>query len=520
MTARAMQLYVPKRPLRDDVRAFFASRQASFGAMNLLSRHLPAPERVHQLVKNVMTVDYAIGRALGLPAYVQYVKDFAEYWGLSAAPVTLLDQGRRVYVEHFGRLSALGESELAGLVESVAGDTMDTFNLFSPKQCNLACRGCYAAAVPVDKKPFDDEQVATYFEGAKRVIAQARALGAKTVYTSGDGELTIFPKFFDLLEHIEGLGMKWLFFTAGLSFSSEPNAVETWKHSRESMSPHIARRIREDIERFAASGERKPVAKALLFELARHRDAIEVYHSIWSTDPKTNTQWRQPRIDDYDYVSVAVRGATISLPSSVLDMMEVVFPGEHRASFGIEMPVSHVSAVDLGEVAAFVVDNGLKSYFEPAISTGHNKGEQLAPVADDYKQAVAPLLVRSLCSFRNLHQPTVKLWHDGSRSTFRISPGMGVDVRDLERAGIGEALTIDMEDGGFFAAVHSPLIVHANYAFVTGCKCNDFSKRLLHDRENLTREWQDITRLVDTKRLTSESVIGALRARSLSGAPA
>ena len=517
MAASTMQLYVPKRSLADDVRTFYGARQASFGAMNLLSRHLPTPTRVHELVMNVMTIDYAIGRAYDIPAYVRYIREFAEYWGLSASPVTLLDEGRTKYLDHFQRISALSDGALASELRTAASDSMDTFNLFTPKQCNLACRGCYAASVAIDKQPYDEDQIESYFEGAKRIIAQARTLGAKTVYTSGDGELTIYPKFFDLLEHIAGLGMKWLFFTAGLSFSSEANAVQTWNLCRPHMGAHIARRIASDIERFQGSGEKKPVAKALLFELARHRDAIEVYHSIWSTNAKTNTAWRRPGLDDYDYVTTVVRGKPISVPSSLLDMMEVVFPGEHRANFGVEMPVSHVSAAEVSDVAAFVVDNGMKSYFEPAISTGHNKGESLAAAGDEYRQDLAPLLVRSLCSFRNLHQPTVKLWHTGTQNTFRISPGMGVDMRDLKLTGVIDAMEVGDHEGGFFAAVHSPLIVHANYAYVTGCKCNDFSKRLVTDRENLTREWQEIAALVEPSKLTPANIEAALVASASRG---
>lgn len=516
MTAPVLKLQVSTstRPLHDDVREFFQQRQASFGAMNLLSRHLPEQERVHELVRNVMTVDYAIGRAFDLPLYTDHIRGFAEYWGRSASPVTLLDSKRTNYLEHFEKLSTLSDRELAAAFGTAVGDSMDTFNLFTPKQCNLACRGCYAASVAVDKKPYDDEQVSSYFEGAKRIIAQARALGAKTVYTSGDGEPTIFPKFFDLLEHISGLGMKWLFFTAGLSFSSESNAVLTWEQIRPYTAEHIVRRIAADIEANEQRGEAKPVAKALLLELARYRDSIEIYHSMWSTDAQTNTSWRRPRLGDYDYVTVEVRGRPISVPSSLLDMMDVVFPGEHRANLGIEMPVSHVSVSEMSDIAAYVVDNGLKSYFEPAISTGHNKAESLARVSEQERSILAPLMVRSLCSFRNLHQPTVKLWHTGTHSTFRVSPGMGVDVRDLDKAGVLDAMLVGEGDGGFFAAAHGPLIVHTNYAFVTGCKCNEFSKRFVSDRENLGREWREIAGIVDSARLTPANVEQALLAKA------
>ena len=90
-------------------------------------------------------------------------------------------------------------------------------------------------------------------------------------------------------------------------------------------------------------------------------------------------------------------------------------------------------------------------------------------------------------------------------------------MRDLKLTGVIDAMEVGDHEGGFFAAVHSPLIVHANYAYVTGCKCNDFSKRLVTDRENLTREWQEIAALVEPSKLTPANIEAALVASASRG---
>src|SRR5215218_3098973 len=138
-----------------DVLEFFNSKHGAFGALNLLDNHLPTHSRVRELVKNVMTVDYAIGRAFNLPDYTRYVRDFAEAsTHLSSLPgLNML--APYAYQRHAEQLSGLNAQNLANMMGEAISNTMEAFNLFSPKQCNLSCKGCYSSAVPVDKKPFE-----------------------------------------------------------------------------------------------------------------------------------------------------------------------------------------------------------------------------------------------------------------------------------------------------------------------------------------------------------------------------
>jgi organic radical activating enzyme len=492
--------------LADDVREFFAEHRCAFGADNLLPHHLPSDERIRDIVRNVMTVDYAIASAYDVSGYFDYLRKFADDTANACSAIGLPDEVRFTYAAHLEELSEMGGDALARRADAAAHDTMEAFNLFVPKQCNLSCRGCYAAAVPVGRFPYTESLVDGFFAGASAIVAEAKTMGARTVYTSGDGEPTVYPRFFDLLEEFHRAGITWLFFTAGLAFSSEANARSTWAQAQAHLQGPSRDRIASDVARFAAAGDPKPTATALLTELARYADDVEIYHSIWSTDPATNTAYRRPGIDDYDYVVVDSRGTSLALPSSLLWLMREMFTGSRRRSLGIEMPVSDVSAAEIPAMAAFVVDNGLSSYFEPTILTGRNRtGGELGPAPPDATRELGTLLVRKLCGFRNVHQPTVKYLSDGAASGFYVSPGMGVDLRDLAGMGVLEPLAVTA-DGGFFAAAHSPLTVYANYVHIEGCKCNDFAAELSRDRAGLARRWQAISAQLDGMRATLSDV--------------
>ena len=120
------------------------------------------------------------------------------------------------------------------------------------------------------------------------------------------------------------------------------------------------------------------------------------------------------------------------------------------------------------------------------------------------------MLVRSLCSFRFIHQPIVKVRPEASGFGFFASPGTGVDVDDLSRIDVLENSYRQTPDG-LFSAFHSPLIVHSNFAYVTGCKCNDFSQRMLYDRERLAGEWRGIAATLDTRGLTHAALFDRLQ---------
>lgn len=502
-------------PLPPDVLAYFLSRQGSFGALNLLPNHLPSESRVRTLVQNCITVDYAIGCAYGVPAYVDAVRRFASTSILNASKLGLDESTERdFYAKHVQHLEALDASALAEATVHAAADSLSSINIFVPRQCNLQCRSCYTAATPVDQTPFSEAAVEDYYQGFKRLAIQAKRLGATAIYTSGDGEPTIFPRFFDLVEFVQQEGLQWLFFTAGLSFSSEANARKTWQTASQHLSQPTRMRVEKHIADSTVRGLPKPTVTAFLQELAHYRDSIQVYHSLWSTDAATNTAWRRPAIDDYDYQVVSVRGDVVHLPSSILDMMTTVFPENYRSRFGLEMPVSHISASGVAPLATFVVDEGIRSYFELPVVTGRNRTMNLQQPASEDLDRLRPLLSRANCSFRNIHQPTVKVMPAPEESlSFYTSPGMGIGFQDLDAAGTLASCLVSGE-AALFAALHAPLIAHANYGYVLGCKCDMFAQQARTDGGLLHDQWRKIAALLPAEAISLDETVTRLRHHS------
>lgn len=496
----------PPRATRD---YFIGPNPSSFGASNLLPDHLPSDSRIATLVKNVMTVDYAIGRAFDVPNYRSRVAEFARTSANAGLP-GLDTAGPDAYWRHIEVLEASDDVRLAHLFTKAAGDSMETVNLFSPKQCNLACRGCYTSAIPVTRRPYDSELSNSYFDGAKSVIRQARELGARVVYTSGDGELTAYPRFFDLLDLVAEQNMQWLFFTAGLTFSSETAAHLAWQDIQRDASRRTVKRIGKSIEHHEMMGHPEPTVRAFLDQLVRYRDHIQVYHSVWSTTGNRNEELRKPLTGSFKYVKSRSQDVAFELPSSVYDMLERVFVGDHRERFGLEVPVRAGMTEEVVALAEFVHANQLKSYFEPVITTGRNRHDALEDASEEEQRVLSPLLVRKLCSFRNIHQPTIKVRERGGRFGFFTSPGMGIDLDDIARAGMLESTCISDDPDGLFAAIHSPLIVAANFGYVTGCKCSAFGKRLASARGSVDEEWQAEARTFSSSGLTRDTVLAAL----------
>jgi hypothetical protein len=364
----------------------------------------------------------------------------------------------------------------------------------------------------VTERPYRTDLVTDFYAGAIAAIDEARSYGARTVYTSGDGEPTLFPRFFDLLEHLQGAGMEWLFFTAGLAFSSERAAIHTWMGARQHLRGPSRDRIESRLVGYFDDGRPNPTARALLAELAVYREHIQIYHSLWSIDPSVNTGLRGPLLGDYSYVEIDSRGRRLHLPSGLVAMIMEIFTDNLRGRLGIEMPVSEVSGRDLPAVAAFVLDYGLRSYFEPVIVTGRNRAGDLVGAPPAVLAASAPMLVRTLCGFRNIHQPTVKFLEARTGNVLAASPGMGVDAADLRSMGLLDPLVLDGKQGSLFRAIHNPLMAYAKYVHITGCKCNDFASEMSRDRANVASRWREISNLADLSGVTLDGLASRLRA--------
>lgn len=89
-------------------------------------------------------------------------------------------------------------------------------------RCNARCITCYTKAGK--EKP----DVLT-LEEKMSVIAQAKALGAKSVSLSGSGEPLLYERLFDLIDYIRRVGMQVVIFTNGTTLD-EPTAERLIGH--------------------------------------------------------------------------------------------------------------------------------------------------------------------------------------------------------------------------------------------------------------------------------------------------
>lgn len=85
--------------------------------------------------------------------------------------------------------------------------------------CNLSCSGCFTKRVDggwsdTSKKRLSNEMT---FEDQVALLQEAAQLGAKTVDIVGAGEPTLDPRFHDIIDAINSLGMYAVVFTHGVS---------------------------------------------------------------------------------------------------------------------------------------------------------------------------------------------------------------------------------------------------------------------------------------------------------------
>jgi len=134
-------------------------------------------------------------------------------------------------------------------------------------------------------------------EQKEDLILQAKALGARAVYTAGAGEPTIDKDFLHLARFIHEQGLEWVVYSNGITFSNERQALRNT-----GLTP------RQLAEKVAEYG-------------------VTIVYKLWSTDANTNNQLTGTR-SSYDYQKQIVRTrngskATVDLSTGLLLLQEV-----------------------------------------------------------------------------------------------------------------------------------------------------------------------------------------------------
>ena len=190
-------------------------------------------------------------------------------------------------------------------------------------RCNARCIACYTKAGK--EKP----DVLT-LEEKKSVIAQAKALGAKTVSLSGSGEPLLYEPLFDLIDYIRRLEMQVVIFTNGTV-----------------LDEHAARRLLAD-------------------------DVI-TYFKLYSLDPNVFDRM-MGRTNAYTWVPYAysyegtTRHATI--PSGLKALLDAQNGTNTTGLVRVETLITRLNAGTVGEVARLCRELGLVLHLETPVFTG------------------------------------------------------------------------------------------------------------------------------------------------------
>jgi len=207
-------------------------------------------------------------------------------------------------------------------------------------RCNARCIACYTKAGK--EKP----DVLT-FDEKKSVIAQAKALGAKSVSLSGSGEPLLYERLFDLIDCIRQLGMQVVIFTNG-TVLDEPTA-----------------------QRLIDAG-------------------VITYFKLYSLDPAVFDRM-MGRTDAYVWTSHTYthEGATrqVRLPSGLKHLLEAQSRAGARDLVRAESLITKLNAASLPEVARLCRELGLILHLETPVFTGRaiENYEQIALDKNGYE---------------------------------------------------------------------------------------------------------------------------------------
>ncbi len=107
--------------------------------------------------------------------------------------------------------------ERSDLQEDPEKNNLLELGLFLSKRCNAACPNCYCGESRKDGELTREQK--------EEVILQAKALGAKVVYTAGAGEPTIDKDFLHLAKFIHEQEIEWIVYSNGITFSNDEQAL-------------------------------------------------------------------------------------------------------------------------------------------------------------------------------------------------------------------------------------------------------------------------------------------------------
>lgn len=306
-------------------------------------------------------------------------------------------------------------------------------------KCNADCEVCYTAQ--------KEHKNSLTWPEMKEIIDQCLKLGSQTVYVAGEGEPTLDPAFFQLVDYVKKVGTRLLLFTNGILFSNDTAAYKQWGMSGEEIVKRLA-------------------------------DApVWIYHKYWSTDPVKNAEMMGlDSVDTLPYATWSENSSDkIFMPLGLRRMLEY-FP---RDRVGVQVIAERRNAHELLDtILPFIHTSGVKSYIEPVIHSGRNFSSHKYDPSPELYEKIRPYMVRQNC--------TRVAYLFAVHNNGFVTPGISILPEFLEMIPGHEELNIRNPDGtikDIFTLRHShPFLVRARYC-VKGCLCEEFNLRVAKIKE-------------------------------------
>ena len=324
--------------------------------------------------------------------------------------------------QEIGKFPFLDLEKQAKLTKSSA---IDQIRIFTSSNCEATCpKHCYTKSL---LDPSKKDETALTDEQRRRVITEAKNLGANLLYVAGRGEPFADPGFMKMVEFARDQGLDVMFFTNGLALSNNEHAQRLCGTDSDSL-------VRWMVDQ-----------------------NVHAYHKLWSTDRETQERMmaiRDPNLH-YGWVEYTFNdGKKVGIPASIAKHMMM---GDVN-KVGVETVVDANTVLEVrNKIIPFIQSTGIRSYVEPFITSGRGASHpKLVPRQEDISQSpISDYIVRGGC---RLTAHTMTVLEDGTMS-FCLS----VEPERMREGTYGEHLQVFRNGGSLkdlWALNHShPLIV-------------------------------------------------------------
>jgi hypothetical protein len=293
--------------------------------------------------------------------------------------------------------------------------------------CNADCPICFT-----DRKRKPDE---LGVPSRDRLLRQARELGARFVYVPGEGEPTLDPGFWQMLETCREISLEAIIFTNGILLSDPVSCQKYW-----GCDPKEAiRRLRDY--------------------------PVSFYFKLWSTKPALVSEMMRIPSEKYHYCDYYGR----RIPGGLINLMQE-FP---RERVGIEVVIERRNADEVIEcLVPFAEENGLSRIVEMIQHNGRTLSNQTFDPTPVQARRVEPTLSPTSCSMATCKAVVTSRGY--------LSPRIAVLEHQIP------GTPVHVEEGDLFHLLH-----HTNYIVdrrydVINCLCEQLPKALTCSMSRLT----------------------------------